>query len=48
MHDKPAHIVSDVAKADFDRGSGDTDGSDFHAHTMFLIGKDMLNKGPDF
>ena len=48
MHDEAAHIISDVAKADFDLGSVETNGSDFHAHMVFLIGEDVFHKGADF
>ena len=48
MHDEPAHIVGDVAQADFDFVSVEADGSDRHSHTAFLICKDMFDEGADF
>jgi len=44
VHDEPPHIVSDVAKADFDPGSVEADGPNLHPHTVFLVGEDMLDE----
>ena len=48
MHDEAPHIVSDVAEADFDVRPVETDGPDFHAHAVFLIGEDVFDEGADF